>query len=80
MAGLFAVLVAISLAAAISIAYVLVLRELRRINTNLEQFIKLVADARQNDIERSTDPPNDEASSGGAAIMSRELPRFGQSS
>ena len=42
MAGLFAVLVAMSLAIAISIAYVLVLRELRRINANLEQFIKLI--------------------------------------
>jgi hypothetical protein len=67
MAALFAVLVAISLGAAISIAYVLVLRELRRINTNLEQFIKLVADARQNDTERGTYPANDEAASGDGA-------------
>jgi hypothetical protein len=52
MAGLFAVLVAMSLAIAISIAYVLVLRELRRINANLEQFIKLVVDARQREDAR----------------------------
>jgi hypothetical protein len=37
MAVLFAVLVAMSLAIVISIAYALVLRELQRINTNLEQ-------------------------------------------
>jgi hypothetical protein len=47
MAGLFAVLVAVLLAIAISVAYVLILRELQRINANLEQFIKLVADARR---------------------------------
>jgi hypothetical protein len=46
MAGLFAVVVVMLLAIAASIAYVLVLRELRRINTSLEQFIKLIVDAR----------------------------------
>jgi hypothetical protein len=44
MAVLCAVLVAMSLAIVMSIAYALVLRELQRINTNLEQFIKLVVE------------------------------------
>jgi hypothetical protein len=55
MAGLFAVLVAISLAIAISVAYALILRELQRINANLEQFIKLVVDARQREDARQDD-------------------------
>src|SRR5690242_6848616 len=46
MAGLFAVMTAMLLAIAISVAYALVLRELRRINANLERFIKLIVDAR----------------------------------
>jgi hypothetical protein len=46
---------AMFLAMAISIAYVLVLRQLRQINANLEQFIKLVVDA------RGSDPANDDA-------------------
>ena len=49
MAGLFAVMTAMLLALGISIAYALVLRELRQINANLEQFIKLVVDARGSD-------------------------------
>ena len=49
MAGLFAVMTAMLLAIGISIAYALVLRELRQINANLEQFIKLVVDARGSD-------------------------------
>jgi hypothetical protein len=57
MAGLFAVLVAMSLAIAISVAYVLVLRELRRINANLEQFIKLIVDARQREDARQRGDP-----------------------
>jgi hypothetical protein len=55
MAGLFAVMTAMLLALGISIAYALVLRELRQINANLEQFIKLAADA------RGSDPANDDA-------------------
>ena len=57
MAVLFAVLVAMSLAIVISIAYALVLRELQRINTNIEQFIKLVVDARQLEAARQRDVP-----------------------
>jgi hypothetical protein len=57
MAVLFAVLVAMSLAIVMSIAYALVLRELQRINTNLEQFIKLVVDARQLEAARQRDVP-----------------------
>jgi hypothetical protein len=57
MAGLFAVLVATLLMLAISIAYALVLRELQRINANLEQFIKLVVDARQLEDTRQRDVP-----------------------
>jgi hypothetical protein len=57
MAGLFAVLVAMSLAIAISSAYVLVFRELRRINANLEQFIKLIVDARQREDARQRGDP-----------------------
>jgi hypothetical protein len=57
MAVLFAVLVAMSLAIAISIAYVLVLRELQRINANLEGFIKLIVDARQREDARQRDDP-----------------------
>ena len=49
MADLFAVLVAMLLMLAISIAYALVLRELQKINANLEQFIKLVLDLRRRD-------------------------------
>jgi hypothetical protein len=63
MAGLLAVMTAMLLAIAISIAYALVLRELRQINANLEQFIKLVVDA------RGTDPANDDA--GQAAVQSQ---------
>jgi hypothetical protein len=55
MAGFFAVMTAMLLALGISIAYALVLRELRQINANLEQFIKLVVDA------RGTGPANDDA-------------------
>jgi hypothetical protein len=55
MATLFAVLVAMSLTILIFIAYVLVLRELQRINANLEGFIKLVVDARQREDARRTD-------------------------
>src|SRR5262245_36111625 len=55
MAGLFAVMTAMLLAIGISIAYALVLRELRQINANLEQFIKLVVDA------RGSDQANDDA-------------------
>ena len=61
MAGLFAVAVAMLVAITISIAYMLVLRELRRINANLEQFIKLVVDARGND------PASDEIAPAAAA-------------
>jgi hypothetical protein len=57
MAGLLAVLVAVLLALAISIAYALVLRELQRINANLEQFIKLIVDARQREDARQRDDP-----------------------
>ena len=57
MAGLLAVLVAMSLATVISIAYALILRELQRINANLEQFIKLVVDARQLEDTRQRDVP-----------------------
>jgi type II secretory pathway component PulJ len=57
MAGLFAVVVAMLLAAAISISYALVLRELQRINANLEQFIKLIVDARQREDARQGDVP-----------------------
>ena len=57
MADLSAVLVAMLLMLAISIAYALVLRELQRINTNLEQFIKLVVDARQREDARQGDVP-----------------------
>jgi len=57
MAGLFAVLVALSLAIAISVAYALVLRELQRINANLEQFIKLIVDARQLEDAHQSDAP-----------------------
>jgi hypothetical protein len=57
MAVLFAVLVAMSLAIVISIAYALVLRELQRINANLEGFIKLVVDARQGEDARQRDDP-----------------------
>jgi signal transduction histidine kinase len=46
MADLFAVIVAVLLVVAIVIAYLLILRELRRINANLEQFIKLIVDLR----------------------------------
>jgi hypothetical protein len=56
-AGLFAVLVAVFLAIAISVAYALVLRELQRINANLEQFIKLIIDARQREEARQRDDP-----------------------
>jgi hypothetical protein len=54
MAGLFGVLVALSLAIVISIAYALVLRELQRINANLEGFIRLVVDARQREDARQS--------------------------
>jgi hypothetical protein len=54
---LFAVLVAMSPAIVVSIAYVLVLRELQRINANLEQFTKLIIDARQREDARQTDDP-----------------------
>ena len=37
------------LASVMSIAYVLILSELRKINANLEHFIKLVVDARRRD-------------------------------
>jgi hypothetical protein len=57
MVGLFAVLVAVSLAIVICIAYVLVLRELQRTNANLEQFIELVVDARQREDARQGDVP-----------------------
>jgi hypothetical protein len=57
MTVLFAVLVAMSLALVISIAYALVLRELQRINANLEGFIKLVVDARQREDARQRDDP-----------------------
>jgi type II secretory pathway component PulJ len=57
MAGLFAVVVAMLLAAAISIGYALILRELQRINANLEQFIKLIIDARQREDARQGDVP-----------------------
>ena len=57
MAVLFAVLVAMSLAVVISIAYALVLRELQRINANLEQFIKLILDARQREDMRQSNVP-----------------------
>jgi biopolymer transport protein ExbB/TolQ len=55
MAALFAVLVAVLVAIVISVAYALVLRELQRINANLEQFIKLVVDARQREDARQDD-------------------------
>jgi hypothetical protein len=57
MAGLFGVLVALSLAIVISIAYALVLRELQRINANLEGFIRLVVDARQREDARQSGIP-----------------------
>jgi hypothetical protein len=60
MAGLFAVMTAMFLTIGISIAYAVVLRELRRINSNLEQFIKLVVDA------RGSDPANDDAAQAAA--------------
>jgi len=44
---LLAVGVTILLAIVISIAYLLILSELRKINANLEQFIKLIIDARR---------------------------------
>jgi hypothetical protein len=49
MASLLAVGVAALLAIVIAIAYALVLRELQKINANLEQFIKLVLDLRRPD-------------------------------
>jgi signal transduction histidine kinase len=55
MAGLFAVVVVALVAIAISVAYALVLRELRRINANLEQFIKLIVDARKREDARQGD-------------------------
>jgi hypothetical protein len=57
MAGFFAVLVAALLALAISVAYALLLRELQRINANLEQFIELIVDARQREGARQGDVP-----------------------
>ena len=57
MAGLFAVMTAMLLALGISIAYALVLRELRQINANLEQFIKLVVDARGSDSVNDDEGP-----------------------
>jgi type II secretory pathway component PulJ len=57
MAGLLAVLVAMSLATVMSIAYALILRELQRINANLEGFIKLIVDARQREDARQRDDP-----------------------
>jgi hypothetical protein len=57
MAGLFAVLVAALLALAISVAYAILLRELQRINANLEQFIELIVDARQREDARQGDDP-----------------------
>ena len=48
MAGLLAVVVTMALAIVMSIAYVLVLRELRRINASLDQFIRLLVDERNN--------------------------------
>jgi type II secretory pathway component PulJ len=55
MAGLIAVLVALSLAIAISVAYALVLRELQRINANLEQFIELIVDVHHREDARQSD-------------------------
>ena len=49
MANLLAVGVAALLAIVITIAYALVLRELQKINANLEQFIKLVLGLRRPD-------------------------------
>jgi hypothetical protein len=49
MASLLAVGVAALLAIVIAVAYALVLRELKKINANLEQFIKLVLDLRRPD-------------------------------
>ena len=49
MASLLAIGVAALLAIVITIAYALVLRELQKINANLEQFIKLVLDLRRPD-------------------------------
>jgi hypothetical protein len=49
MASLLAVGVATLLMIVITIAYALVLRELQKINANLEQFIKLVLDLRRPD-------------------------------
>jgi hypothetical protein len=49
MAELLAVGVTGLLVMVIAIAYVLVLRELQKINANLEQFIKLVLDLRRPD-------------------------------
>jgi biopolymer transport protein ExbB/TolQ len=49
MANLLAVGVAALLAIVMVIAYALVLRELQKINANLEQFIKLVLDLRRRD-------------------------------
>ena len=54
MAGLLAVVVTMGLAIAMSIAYVLVLRELRRINASLDQ---LIADARNNKADKDEAPP-----------------------
>jgi signal transduction histidine kinase len=54
---LVAVALVILLVMVVAIAYALVLRELRRINTNLEQFIKLVLDARQREDARQRDVP-----------------------
>jgi hypothetical protein len=71
MAGLLAVVVAMSLAMAVSIAYVLVLSELRRINANLEQLIKLAVDARSNE------PANHEAVPASAPYQPR-LSSFGR--
>ena len=48
-ANLLAVGVAALLAIVITIAYALVLRELQKINANLEQFIKLVLGLRRPD-------------------------------
>jgi hypothetical protein len=47
MAEFLAVGVTVLLVIVITVAYVLVLRELQKINANLEQFIKLVLDLRR---------------------------------
>ena len=62
---LVAVGIAMLLAFVLSAGYVLVLRELRQINGNLERLIKLTDEARRHD-EALREPPRDGWSTQGA--------------